>query len=308
MNTITPAIKDFFDRYAQGRTAQDIDVIASQYPDEFMTAGPNGVRVAQKAAVVAGFTNGREFLKTLGHESTEVLSLDESRIDEHYVLVRASFVWRFRRASMPSAEAKVDSTFILYFDEDAPRIVFQHEHHEFLQALRAGGVLESTAVGAVTEPDRSAGYEPTRPEMVKVKYEDLSYAFDFVSGAAPSENNAWLSLETGAIYFSSEIDALDDEDLPDDLETSDLYLAIPHKNDLDLGNNLVFRFVRERLPHRYEEVRGFFRRRGAYARFKEFLVEEESLEEWYAFEAESTTRALREWCEENGIYFDESDS
>jgi hypothetical protein len=141
MNTITPAIKDFFDRYAGSRTAQDIDVIASQYPDAFMTAGPNGVRVAQKSAVLAGFPKGQEFLKSLGHESTEVVSLHESRMDEHYLLVRASFVWRFRRASMPPTEAKVDSTFILYMDKDAPKIVFQHEHEEFQQALRAGGVL-----------------------------------------------------------------------------------------------------------------------------------------------------------------------
>jgi hypothetical protein len=38
-----------------------------------------------------------------------------------------------------------------------------------------------------------------------------------------------------------------EEDLPDDLETSDRYLAIPHKNDLDLGNNLALRFVEEQF-------------------------------------------------------------
>ena len=47
MNTITPAIKDFFDRYARSRSVQDIDLIAAQYPDAFMTAGPNGARVAR---------------------------------------------------------------------------------------------------------------------------------------------------------------------------------------------------------------------------------------------------------------------
>jgi hypothetical protein len=141
MNTITPAIKDFFDRYARSRSAQDIDTIASQYPDAFMTAGPGGVRVSQKSAVLAGFPKGQAFLKSLGHESTEVLSLHETRMDEHYVLVRASFVWRFRRTSMPPTAAQVDSTFILYVDKEVPTIVFQHEHEEFQQVLRASGVL-----------------------------------------------------------------------------------------------------------------------------------------------------------------------
>ena len=52
---------------------------------------------------------------------------------------------------------------------------------------------------------------------------------------------------------------------------------------------------------RYTDVQAFFRRRGAYARFKELLATEGCLEEWYVFEAESTERALREWCHANEI-------
>jgi hypothetical protein len=141
MSTTTSAIKEFFDRYARGRSAQDIDLIASQYAEAFMTAGPTGARVAQKSAVLAGFPRGQEFLKSLGHESTEVLSLHETRMDEHYLLVRASFVWRFRGARMSPREAQVDSTFILYIDKDAFQIVFQHEHEDFQQVLRAAGVF-----------------------------------------------------------------------------------------------------------------------------------------------------------------------
>jgi len=145
-------------------------------------------------------------------------------------------------------------------------------------------------------------------EMVKVKYDDLSAAFDFVSLAAPFEHRAFVSLDTGAIYWISEASPLDEEDLPADLETSDRYLAIPHKNDLDLGNNLALRFVEEQLPDRYANVEAFFRRRGAYARFKELLAAEGCLEKWYAFEAESTERALRQWCAANEIHLVEGDS
>ena len=108
--------------------------------------------------------------------------------------------------------------------------------------------------------------------MVKVKYDDLSAAFDFVSFAAPFEHRAFVSLDTGAIHWISETSPLDEEELPDDLEESDRYLPIPHKNDLDLGNNLALRFAEEQLPNRYADVADFFRRRGAYARFKELLA------------------------------------
>ena len=85
------------------------------------------------------------------------------------------------------------------------------------------------------------------------------------------------------------------------MKTSDRYIAIPHKNDLDLGNNLALRFAEEQLPHRYATVETFFRHRGAYARFKDLLAEERCLDQWYQFEAECTERALREWCAANQI-------
>ena len=137
--------------------------------------------------------------------------------------------------------------------------------------------------------------------MVTVRYDDLSAAFDFVSFAAPFEHRAFVSMDTGAIYWVSETGAVEDDDLPDDLETSDRYIAIPHKNELDLGTNLALRFAEEQLPHQYASVEACFRHRGAYARFKELLAAERLLDKWYAFEAESTERALRDWCDANEI-------
>ena len=136
--------------------------------------------------------------------------------------------------------------------------------------------------------------------MVTIKYEDLSAAFDFVSFAAPMEHQAYISIDTGTIHWISEVNPLD-EDIPDDLETSDRYIAVPHKNDLDLGRDLAFRFAAEDLPGLYNRVEQFFRHPGAYARFKELLASEGCLDKWYAFEAESTERALRNWCTENDI-------
>lgn len=141
----TPAVQEFFDQYAQSRSVLDIDLIASQYPDSIMFAGPNGARVAEKPAILAAFPKGQEFLKAHGHKSTKVLSLDEIRLDDHYVLVRAQFGWRFEKSSAQPIDVRVDSTFILYVNQGAPKIVFQHEHDDFQQTLRASGVLAAQA-------------------------------------------------------------------------------------------------------------------------------------------------------------------
>jgi hypothetical protein len=141
--------------------------------------------------------------------------------------------------------------------------------------------------------------------MVAVKFDDLSLAFDFVGSAPPSENNAHISLDTGQIYCTSQLSSLDEE-VPPDLETSDRYLLLPHKTELDLGKGLALRFTASELSHSYDRVVGFFRHKGAYARFKDLLDSEGALERWHEYEAEATDRALRDWCAENDIHLVES--
>ena len=64
---------------------------------------------------------------------------------------------------------------------------------------------------------------------------------------------------------------------------------------------LVLDFARQILPEDFDEVRGIFHRRGAYAGFKSLLARRGVLEQWYDFEEKATVRALREWCELNSI-------
>jgi len=142
--------------------------------------------------------------------------------------------------------------------------------------------------------------------VVAVKYDDISDAFEFVGSAPPCEHNAYISLETGRIYWTSELTPLDEE-VPDDLETSGRYLLVPHKTELDLGRNLALRFAASEMPEHYNRIVGFFQRKGAYARFKELLDSKGALERWYTYEAEATEKALRDWCAKNGIRFIERD-
>ena len=136
--------------------------------------------------------------------------------------------------------------------------------------------------------------------MVKIKYDDLQSAFEFVSAGEPMEHNAYISLDTGQIYWVSDM-ADEADEPPADVETSDRYIAVPHKKDLDLGRYLVTRFVRQVMPDSEAEVEGIFRRRGAYGRFKGLLDAKGQLEAWYCFEEAAQDEALRTWCAENEI-------
>jgi len=138
-----------------------------------------------------------------------------------------------------------------------------------------------------------------------VNFSALIDAFHFVSVGGGFDNRAYVDLDTGIIYLvSSEIEI--EQDLPEDLEESERYLAVPDRNELDLGQQLVMTFVQRKLPNDVQQVAGFFRRKGAYSRLKVLLADRGLLDPWYAFELGETQAALREWCQENGIELDES--
>jgi hypothetical protein len=134
---------------------------------------------------------------------------------------------------------------------------------------------------------------------VKHDFNEIELAFNFVSSNQPETNYAILNLETGDIYYKS--DMIDEEEFPEDIEESDDYIWIPHKNDLDLGKELVFAFARECIPEQFNEIKGFFRHKGAYANLKNLLRRIGKLKEWETFENDAMIKALKEWCCENEI-------
>ena len=130
-------------------------------------------------------------------------------------------------------------------------------------------------------------------------YSTIEDAILFVSSAPPCEHYAVVNRITGEAFFASEYTG--ESEYPDDVDENDDYIAIPHKNDLDLGKPLVMEFVRSRCPDMTGRVLAIFSRAGAYQRYKQFLAENHLLEEWYAFENARTKEALLEWCAVKGL-------
>lgn len=132
-----------------------------------------------------------------------------------------------------------------------------------------------------------------------ISFSDIYDAFIFVSSDSYGMNTAVLCKDTGQILYRSEMggfDEIGEEDL--DWDTC---VDIPHKNDLDLGQHLVFEFVEIHLPNEYDHVRQIFRKRGAYGRFKDVLESKELLETWHEFVNQREQQGLKQWCIENGI-------
>lgn len=131
-----------------------------------------------------------------------------------------------------------------------------------------------------------------------INFSEIEDALLFVSSEQRFMNTAVLNRKTGKIFYHSEFS--DEDNFPEDVENED-YIEIPHKNDLNLGRNLVFDFVLRYIPEKADEVDSFFHRKGAYSNYKYLLEKLNLLDKWYKFEDERTKIILLEWCRENEI-------
>ena len=138
---------------------------------------------------------------------------------------------------------------------------------------------------------------------MSIKFNDVLDLFELVNFGSPFEHKGYICITSGKTYFYSEFGD-NEEELPDDIDDDEKYLAIPYKNELELGRNLAFDFIQEYLPSENENVSSIFRRKGAYSSFKSLLENAKKIEEWYTFEAKHTEQALREWCSEQNIKID----
>ncbi len=114
------------------------------------------------------------------------------------------------------------------------------------------------------------------------------------------QHSAYIHRELGTVYCVAE-----DMELPDgvaDALDSGLCLELPDRHALHLGARLAVDFAREHLaPEDAHRVADCFRRRGAYARFKELLERRNQLHHWYDYERQAKEQRLRQWCADNGI-------
>jgi hypothetical protein len=133
-------IQKFFEGVEKASNTLDLDLIGSQFADQFIFADPNGTRVIEKQKFLPALPRRREFFKALGHQSTKVFSLEETPIDDQYTMVKAHFLMEFRKSSGETAEVKLDSTYILFMKDDSPRIVMHIEPEDMQQAMKDRGL------------------------------------------------------------------------------------------------------------------------------------------------------------------------
>ncbi len=141
MNQVSDMVRKFFEDYERGNTALDLELLASRNSDSFMFASPHSVQSVKQEDFLKVLPKRQGFFKTIGLASSKIRSLEETRLDDNYVMFKAHWTMRFEKdAEQPIAD-ETSATYILHQQESSLRIVFQLDHQDLTQRIQALGLL-----------------------------------------------------------------------------------------------------------------------------------------------------------------------
>ncbi|MCO4782122.1 MAG: hypothetical protein KC646_07315 [Candidatus Cloacimonetes bacterium] len=136
---------------------------------------------------------------------------------------------------------------------------------------------------------------------LKIKYDDLWFGFEYdaeILGEAPPFYNpldqTMCHPEHSSISLT-EINAIEDK------------IYFPNERHLELGRSLIFQFIEELYPMLVDEVDNIFSKKGAYGRFKDFLVTKSIGDQWHKYKNYYTALSLIEWANDQGLEVTELD-
>lgn len=90
-----------------------------------MAANPDGgIQVVKKDDFIAGISKRQAFFQSLGFQFVKMLALDETRLDDHYLMAKVQWQMRFEKNPGMPVDVVSSSTYILFSKDDSLRSSF----------------------------------------------------------------------------------------------------------------------------------------------------------------------------------------
>lgn len=134
------AVGRFFALYSRHNDEGDIPAIVSHFADPFLSAGPQGTQCVRVADFAAALPKRKELFDRLQCQPTELVGLEETALDERYVLAKTQWRMTFARDS-GLLELLVNSTFLVDTGGEEFKIAMYMAHQDIMQMMRERGIL-----------------------------------------------------------------------------------------------------------------------------------------------------------------------
>lgn len=132
MENVSNRMAEFMESFERSRAAGD-EAAAAMYAETFLAGGPEGARCIRAADFLKALPKRKEMFERAGCRKTELAGVTEAPLGERYAMARTKWRMSFEREGGRQDVVEVESTFIVDFGGDAPRIIAYLAHHDALK-------------------------------------------------------------------------------------------------------------------------------------------------------------------------------
>ena len=134
-------IRQFFEKFDRSNATGNAQAVAELFAPTFMSASADGTIVIKSTDLLAAIPRRKQVLQQIGWQSTALVALQETRMDDAYSMVNTEWRWRFGRQGEPVHDITLPSTFIVHrWNDREPEIVF-YLTGDIMAVLRQRGLL-----------------------------------------------------------------------------------------------------------------------------------------------------------------------
>jgi hypothetical protein len=141
MAEASSAVKELFEAYVRSTSSADSAFLGSAYGETFMFASPGGVQAVKRDDFLKVVPKRKAFFAAIGLTATDLRGLEETPLDEHHVLVKARWAFRFEKDPARPIIEEGAATYILRRQEDRLQIVFQLDHQDLTKRAQELGLM-----------------------------------------------------------------------------------------------------------------------------------------------------------------------
>jgi hypothetical protein len=133
-------IAQFFREFERRASDRDGAAQAEQFADSFLAAGPQGAQCVRASDFALALPKRKELFEKLGCRRTTLAFLEETRLDERYLLVRTRWCMEFGQPGRETKELLVGSVFIIDTGTPEFKIVLYLANQDILTELKVHGI------------------------------------------------------------------------------------------------------------------------------------------------------------------------
>ena len=132
MEMVSNRMAEFMESFERSRAAGD-EGAAGLYAETFLAGGPDGARCIRAEDFMKALPKRKEMFERAGCRRTELAGVTEMPLGERYAMAQTKWRMSFERDGGREDVVEVESTFVVDFGGERPRIIAYLAHQDALK-------------------------------------------------------------------------------------------------------------------------------------------------------------------------------